>query len=332
MAVLDGKTISVCQPFSITSKTNVIDYLKAVSVKGSEWDDTVEIYTFSREMSEEEILTKWKKKNGEISRNKGTDAHYLAELFFNGLPTRDCGEMDIVCDFVTRHMVPRGLLAHNTEKEIVCRDADLAGSIDLIVYDPVNKVHHIVDHKRSEKLRSQMRGFQRMSDPFSHLDDCKGAGYALQTSIYQYILERDYGMKIGDRILLSLHPDNPFVTSVPYLKTEVEYIMKKRFDLVQTRKKVASSSPEFRCGLTMAPIVDAVRIVGGEHDGLFVMEKVALVRNLRYEVDEGLRGRFEHAVSTQLPAAPQLRTCDCIPWKRSMPESGIRPFSMMDSS
>jgi len=46
-----------------------------------------------------------------------------------------------------------------------------------------------------------------MRAPFAHLDDCKGAAYALQTSLYQYILERDYGMTIGERVLLSLHPD-----------------------------------------------------------------------------------------------------------------------------
>ena len=324
MAVLDGKTISVCQPYSIASSADVVDYLKTAIVKGVEWEEDVEIFTFERAMKEEEILQKWAK-NGEIARNKGTDAHYLAELFFNGLPTRDCCEMNIVYDFVKRHMIPRGWIAHNTEKEIVCSDADLAGSLDLIVYDPDNAVYHIVDHKRSDKLRAQMRGFQKMGHPFKHLDDCKGAGYALQTSIYQYILERDYGMKIGDRILLSLHPDNPFVTSVPYLKAEVEYIMKKRFDLVQARKEVAAASSEFRCKLTGAPVVDAVTVRGGEHDGLCVMEKVALVKNLKYEVDAELRQRFEQAVAMALPPEPQLNTVDCIQWKKLMPQSGILP-------
>ena len=58
---------------------------------------------------------------------------------------------------------------------------------------------HIVDHKRSDKLQRDLRGFGKMTGDFAHLDDCKGAGYALQTSIYQYILERDYGMTIGIR-------------------------------------------------------------------------------------------------------------------------------------
>ena len=57
-----------------------------------------------------------------------------------------------------------------------------------IVWDPVRRVHHIVI-KRSEKLASQMR-VRPIERTFQHLDDCKGAGYAVQLSICQFILER----------------------------------------------------------------------------------------------------------------------------------------------
>jgi hypothetical protein len=324
LAVADGRTISVCHPHSVATSADVVEYLKAAVVKGAEWGEDVDLFTFKRSMEDEEIVKAWQR-NGEVARNMGTDAHYLAELYFNGLPTRECGEMEVVFDFVRRHMLPRGLLVHNTEKEIVCVDADLAGSIDLILYDPANDVHHIVDHKRSDKLRSQMRGYEKMSAPFAHLDDCKGAGYALQTSIYQYVLERDYGMRIGDRILLSLHPSNPFETSVPYMEAEVSYIMKQRFDLVRARRRVAAS-PEFCCALTGAPAVDAVRVKGGESDGRLVMAKVALVRSLAYEPDWTARERFRAAVEKELPTRAPIDAAGCIPWKKRMPEAGIPPF------
>lgn len=321
LAVLDGKTIAVCHPHSLAPSSNVIEFLETVRVKGVDWTDEVEVFTFDRPLTDDEILAMWSK-NGRMASNKGTDAHYLAELFFNGLTVRECAEVDIVRDFVRTHLVPRGILAHNTEKEIVCKDADLAGSIDLILYDPQNDVYHIVDHKRSDKLKMQLRGYGKMNAPFKHLDDCKGAGYALQTSIYQYILERDYGMKIGERVLLSLHPDQPFATSVPYLQAEVEYIMQQRFDLVRTRRAVADEHPDLVCSLTGAPLVDAVRLATGE----WAMEKAAVVRDLVFTRDDAVRRRFEDLVLRSLPPAPVLDPLQCLSWKKLMPQEGLVPF------
>lgn len=331
LAVLRGKTVSVCQPHSLDEGADVLAFLATAVVKGVEWDEgEAEVYTFERAMHDEEILNSWRRK-GLVACNQGTDAHYLAELFFNGLPTRCGPEMAILCDFVRREMVPRGLLAHNTEKEIVCKDADLAGSIDLIVFDPRNELYHIVDHKRSDKLAAQLRGYRKMLAPFSHLDDCKGAGYALQTSIYQYILERDYGMAIGDRVLLSLHPGAPFATSVPYLKAEVEHLMQLRFDLVAARRAAARDDPECAaCRLTGAPLVDAVRLCGNAGhaaEGELVMRRAAVVRALAYVGDDAARDAFEARVAAALPLRPEIKRCDCIPWRKLVPEAGLPPFA-----
>jgi len=230
--------------------------------------------------------------------------------------------MSVLYDFVRTRLSPAGIVGYNTEKEIVCADADVAGSLDLIVFDPNTGLHHIIDHKRSDKLCASLRGYGKMLAPFKHLDDCKGAAYALQTSIYQYILEREYGMKIGERVLLSLHADKPFVTSVPYLKAEVAYIMESRFALVKARRAVANDDPAFCCALTGAPVVDAVRL----GDGRVAMEKAALVRELEYEVDEATRASFEEAVCNRVSHDVKLCREECVPWRESMPEGGIVPF------
>ena len=159
--------------------------------------------------------------------------------------------------------------------------------------------------------------------PFTHLDDCKGAAYALQTSIYQFVLERDYGMVVGDRVLLSLHPDAPFATSVPYLKDEVSYLMERRMAVVRARRAVADAEPErFRCALTGAPATDAVRL----DDGRVAMEKAAQVADppVRFAPDKDLRAAFEEAVAEHvvLPSPPTA----LLSWRRRMPEGGIAPF------
>lgn len=289
----------------------------------SEGADDDACYTFERVMTDQEIVHKWEK-NGQVASHKGTEAHYGAECFFNGIPFRWWEpDMQVLYDFCRNHLIPHGIVAFQTEKEIVCEEADVAGSLDLIAYDPCADVYHIIDHKRSAKLKMDLRGFGKMKPPFNHLDDCKGASYALQTSIYQFILERDYGLKFGERILLSLHPDQPFCTAVPYLKAEVEFLMQSRIALVSARKSVANAHPDkFKCALTGAPVVDAVRLP----DGRVVMEKAAILRDMTYEVDAQVRVEFDEAVD-KVCETVELAKQKCVPWRKSMPESGIVPFA-----
>ena len=334
-----GKTIGIVQPFSMEKDSNttaMLQVLQASVMKGSTasvYDNDAEIYVFARAKTDSEIMLAWEK-NGMLASHKGTEAHFQAELFFNGLPCRWWEpEIRIVLEFARSRMAPRGIVAFATEKEIVCPAANLAGSIDLIVYEPSTGLYHIIDHKRSEKLNSQLRGYGKMSHPFTHIEDCKGAGYALQTSIYQYILEREYGLKIGERILLSLHPDarypghinkEGFATRVPYLKDEVEFIMNKRYALVSAQSSVAKEDPvRFKCELTGAPAVDAVRLKG---DGRLAMEKAALVHNLDYTIDYTTRETFGTMVEERMDCVVFESKGARVSWRRMMPSEGIPPL------
>jgi hypothetical protein len=248
--------------------------------------------------------------------------------------------MSVLYEFARAHLLPDGIVAYNTEKEIVCEDADLAGSIDLILWDAKRGVHHILDFKRSEKLRLQMRGYGKMAAPFDkHLDDCKGAGYALQCSIYQYVLAREYGLKFGSRVLLSLHPDAPFATKVPYLAAEVEYVMAGRFALVRARRACAEADPaRCACAATGAPLVDAVRVAKAlvtpsadtagakeetDEGTVLVSEKIALVRKWPHEADLAARAHVDEAVAAVRDPVPELDRSRCTPWRKQMPEGGL---------
>ena len=327
LLVCGDLSLSVLHPNTLEPEATFAqakEMLHVLSVKPSPMDgsDEFEFMSFERTMTDEEIQEHWQRK-GMLASHMGTEAHYLAELFFNGLPTRWWEEeMRIVKDFAIREMVPRGIVAFNTEKEIYCREADVAGSIDLILHDPATGVHHILDFKRTETL--PLRGYAKMNAPFSHLDDCKGAAYALQVSIYQYILENYYDMTIGDRILLSIHPNNEFVTSVPYLKAEAEFLIRQRVALVRARQLVTSEFEHFQCAVTKAPVVDAVRL----DDGRVVMEKVALLHRLQHTIDDEMRRAFDATVSAWMEhPLPEWDPKQCTLWRKLMPtSSGIRPF------
>lgn len=338
----EGKTVGALQPHTMSAECTVAEAraVLALTRKKPAWGDTTSdeadrVLTFDRAMTDDEIKQMWADKGREAS-HRGTEAHYMAERFFNGLTCRWWeGEMAVLFAFARQHMLPHNLVAWHTEKEIVCADADVAGSIDLIVWDAASGLYHIIDHKRSDKLETQMRGYSKMGGVMTHLDDCKGASYALQTSIYQYILERDYGMPIGDRVLLSLHPDRPFTTSVPYLRAEVEYIMESRIALTAARRRVAAADARFKCSLSGLPAVDAVRVssppteevlvVPNADGGQIASEKAAMVQGLDDAVpEETLRAAFAEAVRLEY-TPPTLRRESCIAWKRQMPVGGLRP-------
>jgi len=77
------------------------------------------------------------------------------------------------------------------EHMVYLRSAGVCGQSDLV--EVVNGVVHITDYKTNKEIK--VEGFtnwegktQKMSGPLSHLDDCHLNHYALQLSMYMYII------------------------------------------------------------------------------------------------------------------------------------------------
>lgn len=223
-----------------------------------------EWYIFDRALTDEEICRKWEL-NGEDARNRGTEAHLQMELWFNSEPVRmDEGEVQVGLDFVRRCLVPIGAKAFRTEWTIFGEEENVAGCIDLAVILPDGRLY-LIDWKRSEKLSTKMKGYDKMKAPLNHLEDCSGCAYAIQLSSYQYIIEKYYGYKVAGRALASIHPTKPFVTAVPFLKNEVDYIMRRRQALASTRLALSDdpTHADLCCSRSKRFVMDAVRDASG---------------------------------------------------------------------
>lgn len=77
------------------------------------------------------------------------------------------------------------------EHMVYLRSAGICGQSDLV--EVVNGVVHITDYKTNKEIK--LEGYtnwegisQKMSGPVSHLDDCHLNHYALQLSMYMYII------------------------------------------------------------------------------------------------------------------------------------------------
>ena len=70
--------------------------------------------------------------------------------------------------------------------------------------------------------------WQKGLGQLSEIEDTSYNRYCLQQSLYKYILEKNYDLKISNMYLIVLHPDYDtyYKVKVPYLKSEIEYILK----------------------------------------------------------------------------------------------------------
>lgn len=254
------KTVASLRPD--TKRVSDYDKLKAYLIAAActrcRFEDC-QIYNFEREMSDDEIKAKWEA-NGEDARNRGTEAHLQMELWMNSLPCRtDDPETVIGLKFVEDQLTAIGAKAFRTEWEIFGEDEDVAGCIDLAVILPDGDLY-LIDWKRSEKLPQKMKGYKKMKQPLHNLDSCSGCSYGLQLSAYQYIIEKYYGYKVKGRALVSLHPDAPFVTTVPNLYEEIKFIMETR-RLRTMARKALEANPDYKhlcCSVTGRLMEDAV--------------------------------------------------------------------------
>lgn len=256
-------------------------------------------YIFDRALADGEICELWRR-NGEEARNRGTEAHLQMELWFNSEPARlDDAEVSVGLQFVRDCLEPIGARAYRTEWVIFGDEENVAGCIDLAVELPGGDLF-LVDWKRSEKLKTKMKGYSRMAEPFTHLDDCSGAAYAVQLSSYQYLIEKYYGKRVVGRALASIHPTAPFTTTVPYLGEEVEYLMERRRVEHATRMRlsVMPVSDGMRCAKTNVLVTAGVRA----DDGTLYDEKSAKLLDVPTKIDPTVTQAAQALVAEHVPA------------------------------
>lgn len=138
------------------------------------------------------------------------------------------------------------------EKRLRLDFAQLAGTIDLPIVKRGTKKFCILDWKTNKAKFYPTSGYMkkilvggqwiksdifvatddRFKYPISHLPLCKINGYALQLSLYAYMMEV-WGYELVDRGLEIIHirPDEePELIKLPYLRDEIELLIRHRLE------------------------------------------------------------------------------------------------------
>ena len=199
-------------------------------------------------ISQFEVLNEWKRK-GEYSCLKGTAIHeWLQDNYANREYKFDLSQLEEYPEYYkiedVEHLKQMAIDFINDYKnryiligdEILCGipDFDIASAIDLLFYDTVNNEVVLADIKTNTDLKGWKNTpsyVKKMLQPLEDIKDITFEHYKIQLSIYRYFLEEYAHIPISDNmfiVYLSEKEKNYNIIQIPYLKNEVEKILKLR--------------------------------------------------------------------------------------------------------
>ena len=81
----------------------------------------------------------------------------------------------------------------------------------------------LIDWKTSKRIdKRSFNGKKGIKKESSNIDDCKYNHYALQLSMYRYILEKYYGINVTRQLVAQLKDEGVESHSMPYMKNEIK--------------------------------------------------------------------------------------------------------------
>ena len=122
----------------------------------------------------------------------------------------------------------------NVHSEVIVYSTELsiAGTVDILAKDNSTDEYGIIDWKTSKKIDNNSYN-QKMGTHLStrHVMDCNFYHYSLQLSLYRYILEEYYGLKIRNQLIAHLRDDSVDAIITPYMKDEIIDMLKYRKEI-----------------------------------------------------------------------------------------------------
>ncbi len=178
-------------------------------------------------MELEEIVRIWKER-GQKAANDGTFLHKQIEKYYLGEEYSETEEFTLFKKFNEENPT---LNPYRSEWRIFDENYHIAGTIDLIAKNMTG--FELYDWKRSKKVVNYLgepitiNPWHQGIGSLNHIDDTSYNRYCLQQSLYKYILETNYDLRINNMFLVVLYSDNEryYKVEVPYLENETKQIL-----------------------------------------------------------------------------------------------------------
>lgn len=192
--------------------------------------------------SVDEILNEWKVKN-EQACLKGSICHENVQNMFASINyqpnVKSCSQATLEAlklifeqekNFYNDFKDKFELVANEYVIGSKDNEYDIASAVDSLFVNKLTGGLVMVDYKTNTDIHKNEKYAKYMQYPLENLKDTTLNHYAIQLSIYKFILEKYTNIKLEDMFIVwfSELNDNYEIIEVPYLKNEVEKILNLR--------------------------------------------------------------------------------------------------------
>ena len=116
------------------------------------------------------------------------------------------------------------IIVYSTELKI-------AGTVDILAKDNNTGQYELIDWKTSKKIEMVSYGNKMGThDVTKNVMDCNFYHYALQLSLYRYLLEEYYDIRIHNQLIGHIQDEGVNAIVAPYMKNEIVAMLAARKD------------------------------------------------------------------------------------------------------
>lgn len=180
-------------------------------------------------MTTDELIAQW-----DEARDFGNLVHNNIESYINNKNYKDISEVRHAIKWMNKFKNLSEFVFY-PEVIIYSEELGIAGSIDVLAKDTKNDTYIIIDWKTSKSISKSSFGGRMGIHPItSHLMDCKYVHYSMQLSLYRYLIEEFYGIKVSNLLIAHLKNNEckPIVA---------DYYHKEVLDMVNEHRKTQNS-------------------------------------------------------------------------------------------
>ena len=172
-----------------------------------------------KHLSMQDLLSDWEKR-----RNRGSKVHkeleiYINEKFMNKQNNIDPKTKQGISFINTKCIKTSNELF--SEIRVFSKNLKIAGTIDLMIYNKTKNHISLIDWKTNVEIKRH--GYQKgISFPVRKMDDCSFNRYTLQLSMYQFLLEKFYKVRVNGLFIVHLKDAKYELLECDYQKEYIE--------------------------------------------------------------------------------------------------------------
>jgi len=188
----------------------------------------------------QQVLDEWKVKN-ELACEKGHLGHLYAQSLWNKENVleeiKSCStglkmSLELILEQANNFYNDyKDRLEHIVDELIIgSEEFNIASAVDHLFLNKLTGGLVLVDYKTNSDIHKNERYAKQMKVPLNHLKDTTLNHYAIQLSIYKYLIEKYTNLKVDEWFIVYMSENikNYEIIEIPYLKNEVEKILNLR--------------------------------------------------------------------------------------------------------